>query len=89
MNMPPFIPSFDFETHILGLWATPDIAAGTGWTIAAGCLVAISCGLLGCFLIVQGLALIGDAISHTVLLGIVTIESCKTVMGIEYPQSCV
>ncbi len=71
MNMPPLIPPFDFQTHILGPWATPDIAAGTGWTIAAGALVAVSCGLLGCFLIVQGLALIGDAISHTVLLGIV------------------
>lgn len=71
MNTPPLIPPFDFDAHILGPWATSDIAAGTAWTILAGALVAISCGLLGCFLIVQGMALIGDAISHTVLLGIV------------------
>ncbi len=71
MNMPPLIPPFDFQTHVLGPWSSPEIAAGTFWTMATCSLVAICCGLLGCFLIVQGLALIGDAISHTVLLGIV------------------
>ncbi|TWU12367.1 Manganese transport system membrane protein MntB [Symmachiella macrocystis] len=71
MNVSSLIPPFDFQDHVVGLWASPDIAVGTAWTIAAACLVAIACGLLGCFLIVQGLALIGDAISHTVLLGIV------------------
>jgi len=71
MPQSPFIPPFDFETHILGLWSDPIVAEGTAWTIATCSLVAISCGLLGCFLIVQGLAMIGDAISHTVLLGIV------------------
>ncbi len=58
MNMPPLIPPFDFQTHILGPWATPDIAAGTGWTIAAGALAAVSCGPLGCPLLVQRLALL-------------------------------
>ncbi|QDT46707.1 Manganese transport system membrane protein MntB [Symmachiella dynata] len=71
MNVLQLLPPFDFHDHVVGLWASPDIAVGTAWTIAAACLVAIACGLLGCFLIVQGLALIGDAISHTVLLGIV------------------
>lgn len=39
--------------------------------IATGSLVAISCGLLGCFLILRKMAMVGDAISHAVLPGIV------------------
>lgn len=39
--------------------------------ILAGSLVAISCGLLGCFLILRKMAMVGDAISHAVLPGIV------------------
>ena len=38
--------------------------------IAAGALVAGSCGFIGCFLILRRMALLGDAISHSVLLGI-------------------
>lgn len=39
--------------------------------ILAGSLVAIACGLLGCFLILRKMAMVGDAISHAVLPGIV------------------
>lgn len=39
--------------------------------ILAGSLVAISCGLLGCFLVLRKMAMVGDAISHAVLPGIV------------------
>lgn len=39
--------------------------------IVAGSLVAISCSLLGCFLILRKMAMVGDAISHAVLPGIV------------------
>ena len=41
------------------------------WIISAGALVAISCGLLGCYLILRNMAMVGDAISHAVLPGIV------------------
>lgn len=41
------------------------------WIILTGCLAAVSCGLLGCFLILRQMAMIGDAISHAVLPGIV------------------
>ncbi len=41
------------------------------WIILTGCLAAVSCGLLGCFLILRKIAMIGDAISHAVLPGIV------------------
>jgi len=39
--------------------------------ILAGSLVAITCGLLGCYLILRRMAMVGDAISHAVLPGIV------------------
>jgi manganese/zinc/iron transport system permease protein len=43
---------------------------GDFWIILTGSLVAASCGILGCFLILRKMALIGDAISHSVLPGI-------------------
>ncbi|WP_068597150.1 metal ABC transporter permease [Vaginella massiliensis] len=41
------------------------------WIILTGALVAISCGLLGSFLILRKMSMVGDAISHAVLPGIV------------------
>ncbi len=41
------------------------------YIILAGTLVAVSCGLLGCYLILRKMAMVGDAISHAVLPGIV------------------
>jgi len=41
------------------------------WIIAVGSLIAISCGLLGSFLVLRKMAMVGDAISHAVLPGIV------------------
>jgi len=41
------------------------------WIIATASLVAASCALVGVFLILRRQALMGDAISHSVLLGIV------------------
>ena len=40
------------------------------WIILTGSLVAISCGLVGCFLVLRKMSMIGDAISHAVLPGI-------------------
>lgn len=42
-----------------------------GWAMATACLVAASCSLVGCFLVVRRMSLLGDAISHAVLPGIV------------------
>lgn len=39
--------------------------------ILTGSLVAASCGFLGCFLILRRMAMLGDAISHAILPGIV------------------
>lgn len=41
------------------------------WIILTGTLVAVTCGLLGCFLILRKMSMVGDAISHAVLPGIV------------------
>lgn len=43
------------------------------WILATASLVAISCSLVGVFLILRRMSLIGDAISHSVLLGIVLV----------------
>ena len=41
------------------------------WIISCGILIVISSGLLGCFLVLRKIAMIGDAISHAILPGIV------------------
>src|SRR5688500_20370393 len=42
------------------------------WPILVeGALVSVALGLIGCFLVVRGMSLLGDALSHSVLPGIV------------------
>ncbi|MDQ0231115.1 metal ABC transporter permease [Metabacillus malikii] len=41
------------------------------WIIITGSLVGITCAMVGCFLVLRKMAMLADAISHTVLLGIV------------------
>ncbi|MGG1598164.1 metal ABC transporter permease [Paenibacillus naphthalenovorans] len=43
----------------------------TLYVILTGVLVASACGVVGCFLVLRKMAMIGDAISHSVLPGIV------------------
>lgn len=43
----------------------------TGWILITGILVATSCALTGTFLVLRKMSLMGDAISHAVLPGIV------------------
>ncbi|QCR33842.1 metal ABC transporter permease [Lysinibacillus sp. SGAir0095] len=43
----------------------------TAWILLTASLVGISCGLMGVLLILRKMAMMADAISHTVLLGIV------------------
>ncbi|MCI0359055.1 MAG: metal ABC transporter permease [Planctomycetaceae bacterium] len=40
------------------------------WTIAIGILTNVSCALLGCYLVLRRMSLLGDAISHSVLPGL-------------------
>src|SRR5690625_2032086 len=43
----------------------------TAWIILTAALVGLSCGIIGVFLILRKTAMMAEAISHTVLLGIV------------------
>ena len=43
---------------------------GAFWIILTGALAAASCGLLGTFLVLRRMSLVGDALSHAVLPGI-------------------
>ena len=38
--------------------------------LVAGSLVAVVCGVIGCFIILRGMAFLGDALSHTMLAGV-------------------
>ncbi|KUJ74050.1 iron ABC transporter [Thiomicrospira sp. XS5] len=44
---------------------------GDVWILATASLVAVSCSMVGVFLVLRRMSLLGDAISHSVLLGIV------------------
>lgn len=44
----------------------------TAWILLTASLVGLSCSLIGVFLILRKMAMMADAISHTVLLGIVS-----------------
>lgn len=63
-----FIPPFDWRTHVMDIWIHD--AGGSFWIVLMGFLVAASCGLVGVYLQLRRMALIGDAISHSLLPGI-------------------
>ena len=67
--MNTFIPPFDFQKVIVAPWTT-DLAS-YGWIALMGFFVATACGLVGNYLILRRMALVGDAISHSVLPGLV------------------
>src|SRR5687767_325340 len=65
---------------ILNPWVWWTSAPSPGWTygletywpiVVQGILVSVALGLIGCFLVVRGTSLLGDALSHSVLPGIV------------------
>ncbi|TAE51660.1 MAG: metal ABC transporter permease, partial [Cytophagales bacterium] len=43
----------------------------TFWTILTGIFVGLPCALLGCFLLLRKMTMMGDAIAHAVLPGLV------------------
>src|SRR5512134_340151 len=62
------IPAFDFHKVVVAPWTTE--IASFGWIALMGFLVATACGLVGNYLILRRMALVGDAISHSVLPGL-------------------
>lgn len=53
-------------TSVTEPWLTADDL----WTMATAVLASVACGLVGCWLVLRRLSLLGDAISHAVLPGI-------------------
>lgn len=52
------------------LLSTREAFAAAGWTILVGSLGAVACSLVGCYLVLRRMSLLGDAITHAVLPGI-------------------
>jgi len=67
--MKDLIPPFDFEQVMVAPWTTG--LEGTIWIVLMGALVGIACGIIGNFLLLRRMALVGDAISHSILLGLI------------------
>ena len=67
--MSELIPPFDFHRIFVETW-TENLPT-YGWIALMGFLSSLACGLCGCFLVLRRMALVGDAISHSVLPGIV------------------
>ena len=63
------IPSFEWHRVIVQPWAA-DFPI-TFWIVLMGFFVTAACGLVGNFLLLRRMALVGDAISHSILPGLV------------------
>jgi len=66
--MSELIPAFDFHRVFIAPWS--DGGSSFIWIALMGFFVAASCGLIGNYLILRRMALVGDAISHSILPGI-------------------
>lgn len=67
--MSPLIPPFDFQTVVVDPWTT-DLGTSL-WIVLMGFFVTAACGLVGIYLLLRRMALVGDAISHSVLPGLI------------------
>jgi manganese/zinc/iron transport system permease protein len=63
------IPAFDWQRVVVAPWTTE--LSSYGWVMLMGFLVTAACGLVGNYLLLRRLALMGDAVSHSVLPGLV------------------
>ena len=63
------IPPFDVQRIFITPWQVN--GESYFWIVLMGFLVTLACGLVGQYLVVRRIALVGDAISHSLLPGIV------------------
>ena len=66
--MTDFIPAFEWQRVMVEPW-TENLPT-TFWIVLMGFLITAACGLIGNYLILRRMALVGDAISHSVLPGL-------------------
>lgn len=62
-----FIPPFDFHQVFIQPWT--DYGTTFVWVAIMGFLVTTACGVIGNYLVLRRMSLVGDAISHSVLPG--------------------
>ncbi len=67
--MQHLIPPFDWHRVIVQPW-TEDFSI-TIWIVLMGFFVTAACGIVGNYLLLRRMALVGDAISHSILPGLV------------------
>jgi manganese/zinc/iron transport system permease protein len=67
--MNALIPAFDFHRVLIEPWTSG--FSMTIWIVLMGALVGTACGLVGNYLLLRRMALVGDAISHSILPGLV------------------
>jgi manganese/zinc/iron transport system permease protein len=67
--MDDLIPSFDWQRVVVQPW-TADFSI-TVWIVLMGFFVTAACGLVGNYLLLRRMALVGGAISHSILPGLV------------------
>ncbi len=67
--MEHLIPAFDWHRVIVQPWA--DDFSITGWIVLMGFFVTAACGIVGNYLLLRRMALVGDAISHSILPGLI------------------
>lgn len=67
--MTEIIPNFDAQAVLIAPW-TENLSL-FGWIAAMGFAVTGACGLIGNYLMLRRMALMGDAVSHSVLPGLV------------------
>ena len=67
--MSGFIPPFEWQRVMVQPW-TEDFMVSF-WIVVMGFLVVATCGLIGTYLLLRRMALVGDAISHSILFGLV------------------
>jgi manganese/zinc/iron transport system permease protein len=70
MNLADLIPPFDIRSVLVDPWTTdfPE----KGWILLMGFLTSVACGWVGQHLLLRRMALMGDAISHSILPGLAT-----------------
>ena len=66
--MNDFIPAFEWQRVMVEPWV--ENLPTTFWIVLMGFLITAACGLIGNYLILRRMALVGDAISHSVLPGL-------------------
>ena len=66
--MKDFIPDFDWARVMVEPW-TINLPI-TLWIVVMGFLITSACGLISNYLILRRMALVGDAISHSILPGL-------------------